>query len=93
MSINKLNFRLIRASQYLSLFNIELRYKANKSNIVFDILSRLSQALARSYPLNRFKEALNALCDNIEYLLKPLIANKIISLYYIILIEMLDDFK
>ena len=40
-STDKLNLRLIRASQYLSAFNLELRHKAGKSNIVPDALSRL----------------------------------------------------
>ena len=37
----KLNLRLLRASQYLSAFNLELRHKAGKANIVSDALSRL----------------------------------------------------
>ena len=40
-NINKLNFHLICISQYLSAFNIELRYKVNKVNIVLNALSRL----------------------------------------------------
>ena len=40
-STDKLNLRLVRASQYLSSFNLELRHKAGKSNTVPDALSRL----------------------------------------------------
>ena len=41
MSINKLNFHLIRVFQYLFAFNIEFRYKVDKFNIVFNALSHL----------------------------------------------------
>ena len=37
-NINKLNLRLIKISQYLFNFNIAIRYKFNKSNIVFNAL-------------------------------------------------------
>lgn len=40
-STDKLNLRLVRASQYLSSFNLAVRHKAGKSNIVPDTLSRL----------------------------------------------------
>lgn len=41
-STEKLNLRLIRASEYLQRFRIELRYKPGKTNIVPDALSRLA---------------------------------------------------
>ena len=41
LNIDKLNLRLIRISQYFSNFNIVLRHKSEKLNIVFNILSRL----------------------------------------------------
>ncbi len=39
--INKLNLRLIRASNYLQRFNLNIRYKLNKQHIVLDALLRL----------------------------------------------------
>ena len=39
--INKLNLRLIKISQYLSNFNLIIRYKTNKSNVVFNALFKL----------------------------------------------------
>ena len=40
-STNKLNLRLVRASQYLSSFNLSIRHKSGASNMVPDALSRL----------------------------------------------------
>ena len=40
-STDKLNLRLVQASQYLSQFNIQIRYKAGKANVVPDALLRL----------------------------------------------------
>ena len=36
---NKLNSRLIRTSQYLLLFDLLIKYKINKFNIILDALS------------------------------------------------------
>ena len=48
-SIEKLNLRLVRASEYLQRFRIEVRHKAGRNNIVPDALSRLaSRASYRS---------------------------------------------
>ena len=41
-SVNKLNMKLIRASVYLSQFRLDVRYKFDKSHIIFDAFSRLS---------------------------------------------------
>lgn len=49
-SIDKLNTRLVRASQYLSQFDIDYRYKPGKQHVVPDALSRLpTNTHARSY--------------------------------------------
>ncbi|KAJ9405571.1 hypothetical protein DTO045G8_6601 [Paecilomyces variotii] len=40
-STDKLNLRLVRASQYIQQFRIKLRHKAGKRNVVADALSRL----------------------------------------------------
>ena len=45
-NIDKLNFRLVRVSQYLSSFNIVIRHKSNKSNVIFDVLSKLFDKLS-----------------------------------------------
>lgn len=41
-NIDKLNLRFVRVSAYLSQFNINVRYKIDKINVIFDVLSRLS---------------------------------------------------
>ncbi|KAI0998999.1 hypothetical protein K3495_g9197 [Podosphaera aphanis] len=40
-SVEKLNLRLIRASEYLQRFKLDVRHKAGKENIIPDALSRL----------------------------------------------------
>ncbi len=41
-STERLNLRLIRASEYLQRFRLDIRYKPGKSNIIPDALSRLA---------------------------------------------------
>lgn len=45
-SANKLNLRLVRASQYLSQFNLNVRYRSEKIHLVSDTLSRLLSSSA-----------------------------------------------
>ena len=47
-STEKLNLRLIRASEYLQRFRIEVRHKPGKTNIIPDALSRLASRSYRS---------------------------------------------
>ena len=39
---NKFNLRLIRVSIYLSQFRLDMKYRIDKKNVIFDVLSRLS---------------------------------------------------
>lgn len=57
-SVEKLNLRLIRASEYLQRFRIELRHKPGKTNIVPDALSRLA---SRDYSTESDEAELDAL--------------------------------
>lgn len=41
-SIEKLNLRPVRASEYLQRFRLDIRYKPGKTNIVLDTLLRLA---------------------------------------------------
>lgn len=47
VSTEKLNLRLIRASEYLQRFRLDVRYKPRKANIVPDALSRLASRQIR----------------------------------------------
>ena len=38
---NKLNFRLIRVSDYIQRFNLKLKHKFDVQHIIFDVFSRL----------------------------------------------------
>ena len=48
----RLNLRLIRASQYLQRFELEVRHKSSKKNVVLDTLSRLVSSNKYTIPLD-----------------------------------------
>ena len=41
ISIDKLNLRFVRVSNYIQRFNLDIRHKSDKQHIVSDALSRL----------------------------------------------------
>lgn len=84
-SVEKLNLRLIRASEYLQRFRIELRHKPGKTNIVPDALSRLA---SRDYDTTGSDEAeLDALIADAY----PV--STIVDAYPVSMIQVSDDFK
>ena len=76
-STDKLNLRLVRASQYLSSFNLILRHKAGKFNVVPDALSRLQASPIHISTKDGVLDALHSTTD----------------IYHTTLVEMSDDFK
>jgi hypothetical protein len=40
-NINKLNLRLVQASQYIQMFNVEIHHKPRCTHLVLDALSHL----------------------------------------------------
>ena len=95
-NIDKLNLRLVRASQYLFNFNIIIRHKFNKFNVIFDALSRLSNKT--TIDVTNKIEIFDVLY---EYLVKltnkkfrtTIIQNMSIVIYHIILMKISNDFK
>ena len=55
-AVDKLNLRLIRASQYLSQFQLDIRHRPGTSNIVADSLSRLHSTAEASKDSNILDE-------------------------------------
>lgn len=90
-STDKLNLRLVRASQYLSGFNLSIRHKAGKSNIVPDALSRLQADVSITDKLG----VLESLYGHPIALLDADYAADTPSapVYHVTLVEMADDFK
>ena len=88
---NKLNLRFIRASQYLFDFNLQMRHKIDKFNIVSNAFFRLQTNVITTKKidvLKAFYESSIELCDD------DLITKESAFLTcHIILIEMTDDFK
>ena len=95
-NIDKLNLRLVRVSQYLFNFNITIRHKFDKFNIIFDVLTRLSNKT--TIDVTNKVEILNILYEysikltNKKYRI-TIIQDLSIVVYYITLMKMFDDFK
>ena len=79
-STDKLNLRLIRASEYLQRFNIEIRYKPGKQHIVPDILSRLASTNLDVKPVSMEGE-LDALFTVSLVQMEPAFKQKILDGY------------
>ena len=89
---NKFNLRLIKALQYLFNFNITMKHKFNKLNIVLNTLS----CLQANVVIIEKVEVLKLLYKSfIQFCNNDLITNisKLLLIYYIILIKIIDDFK
>ena len=97
-SIDKLNFRLVRVSQYLSSFNIVIRHKSDKSNVISNVLSRLSDKLSTQSNVIDKAEILDVLYEHSVNLSNhelrfDIIQNLSSISYHVTLIEMSNDFK
>ena len=88
-STDKLNLRLVRASQYLSGFNLAIRHKAGKANVVPDALSRLQADIATEEK-QAVLESLYGSPVTLDEQTAPL---EVLSVYHMTLVEMSDDFK
>ena len=97
-SIDKLNFRLIRVSQYLSNFNIVIRHKSDKSNVIFDVLSKLFDKLSTQSNVIDKIEIFDVLYEHFVNLsnheLRFNIIQNLSSInYHVTLIKMSNNFK
>ena len=95
-NIDKLNLRLVRASQYLFNFNIIIRHKFNKFNVIFNALSCLSNKMTINVT-NKI-EIFDILYEHFVKLINKkfrttIIQNLSIVVYYIILIKILNNIK
>ena len=93
-STDKLNLRLVRASQYLSGFELSIRHKAGKSNVVPDALSRLPGNSDKGKSQEQSQEGI------LDVLYGHAVKKSDMSeeadaeiVYHITLVEMSDDFK
>ena len=88
---NKFNLRLIKISQYLFDFNIFIRYKIDKINIMFNALSRLQTNVVIINKLSILKSLYDYFIDllNVDFITYT---SNLLT-YHIILIEMSDEFK
>ena len=85
---------MIKASQYLLSFNLSIRYKIDKTNIIFDALFKLLENIFEK----SFKKVIEKILDVLyEHFIEILDFNFInvmkVKIYHITLIEMSNDFK
>ena len=95
-NIDKFNLQLICISQYFFNFNLTIRYKVEKFNIISNVLLRLSN-ISQSNIKNKidvFNVFYNHYFDfsNDEFRF-VILQNMSIITYYITLIKIFDDFK
>ena len=64
-NIDKLNFRLVRASVYLSQFRLKMKYKSEKNHVVSNALSRLTSENEQIDKSSKNKLDLNTYHDEI----------------------------
>ena len=84
-STDKLNLHLVRASQYLSQFEILVKHKSGKSNVVPDALSRLKANPSKQLDTTGILDSLHTDCA--EWNDDPP------HTYHITLVEISDSFK
>lgn len=95
---NKFNLRLTRISQYLFNFNIFIRYKFDKLNVMSNAFSKLSNKLFTSQnsknKIDIFDVFYDYFIDLSNYeLCFVIIQNISIITYHVTLMKMFDDFK
>ena len=87
---DKLNLRLIKASQYLFEFNLFIRHKVDKTNVIFDVFFKFQTDASIS-------EKIEILKSFYEHSLKSIHENLTVETsilyHHVSLIEMFDDFK
>ena len=89
-SSDKLNLRLVRASQYLFNFNLSVRHKIDKINVMSNVLFKLQVDVIIIDKIDVFESLY-------KHILKLTQANLILKtslyFYHVTLVEMSDDFK
>ena len=80
------------------MFDLFMRYKINKTNVVFDALSRLSRNFIiitkdGSKVLKALYEQVLKIIKNFSLREEKSFSEKLSIIYYIIFVKMFDDFK
>ena len=89
---DKLNLRFIRISQYLFDFNLQVKHKIKKFNVIFDVLSRLQTDVIINEKIDVFEtlyEVLIHLCKNDLII----VFSKSLSIYHITFVKLTNEFK
>ena len=94
---NKLNLRLIKNFQYFFNFNIAVRHKIDKFNVIFNVLFRFSDTSRQQNVTNKI-DILNVLYDHVVKLLKYklyffILQNLLTIIYHATLMKIFNNFK
>ena len=87
---DKLNLRFVRASQYFFDFNLSIRHKIDKINVISNALFKLQADVSLIEKIDVLKSLYN---HSITSLFENLIVEISVFYYHVALIEMSNDFK
>ena len=89
-SNDKLNLRLMRVSQYLFDFNLSVRHKIDKTNVMSNVLFKLQIDVIITDKI----DVLESLYEHIlKFTQTDLILKTSLYFYHVTLVEMSNDFK
>ena len=88
----------MRVFQYLSMFDLFVRYKIKKTNVISDALSRLSKnsiiiTKDDSKILKTLYEQVVKIINDFSFKKEKSFLKKLSITYYVIFVKMFDDFK
>ena len=95
-NIDKLNLKLVKASQYFFDFNFSIRYKIDKFNVIFDVLFKLQinvTFIEKIDVLKSLYDFLIELCKDDLTIKSVNSLSKQLVCYHITLIKMTNELK
>ena len=87
---DKLNLRLVRTSQYFFDFNLSIRHKVDKINIISNVLFKLQANVSLIEKIDVLKSLYN---HSVTSLFENLTVEISVFYYHVALIKMSNDFK
>ena len=89
----------MRAFQYLSIFDLFVRYKTDKANVVFNALFRFSGNFVTITKDDSgilkalYEQVLKTIKNDFSFKKEKLFSEELSVIYHVTLVKMFDDFK